>query len=196
MYIDISQVFVFFICLIFYFVTVLIRLILLGGGRNLTRIINQNKWLCPLRFKLRRGEQTIKVKCKGGKHKAIQDFFKQSQQSLHAQEKGSMSQEMYHGKGWDLLGCRRDCCTAASAAAMAIPASSRWAWVTLLLLWLLEGPWERSWPSEEDLELPGLLCDFSKGNICMSGGRWYKRVKVEQETWDVNWNNSHSIQQY
>ncbi|TNN86238.1 hypothetical protein EYF80_003655 [Liparis tanakae] len=62
----------------------------------------------------------------------------------------------------------RDWCTAASAAAMAMPASSRWACVTLLLLWLRDGPWERSWPSEEDLEL-GLLWDFSKGNICMSG---------------------------
>lgn len=76
-----------------------------------------------------------------------------------------MSKEVHQGLGKDLLGCRRDCCTAASAAAMAIPASSKWAWVTLLLLWLRDGPCERSWPSEEDLELPGLLWDFSNGNI-------------------------------
>lgn len=74
----------------------------------------------------------------------------------------------HRGKGRGLLGWRRDCWTAASAAAMAIPASSRWACVTLLLLWLRDGPWERSWPSEEDLELPGLLWDFSRGLICMS----------------------------
>lgn len=43
--------------------------------------------------------------------------------------------------------------------------------MTLLLLWLREGPWERSWPSEEDLELPELLWDFSKGIICRSERR-------------------------
>lgn len=75
-----------------------------------------------------------------------------------------------------LLGCRRSCCTAASAAAMAAPASSRWVWVTLVLLWLRDGPWERRWPSEEDFELPGLLWDFSMVGTCMSG---YKRVKRE-----------------
>lgn len=67
-----------------------------------------------------------------------------------------------------LLGWRRSCCTAASAAAMAAPASSRWVWVTLVLLWLRDGPWERRCPSEEDLELPGLLWDFSMVGTCMS----------------------------
>lgn len=75
-----------------------------------------------------------------------------------------------------LLGWRRSCCTAASAAAIAAPASSRWAWVTLVLLWLRDGPWERRWPSDEDFELPGLLWDFSMVGTCMSG---YRRV----ETW-------------
>lgn len=74
-----------------------------------------------------------------------------------------------------LLGWRRSCCTAASAAAIAAPASSRWAWVTLVLLWLRDGPWERRWPSDEDFELPGLLWDFSMVGTCMSG---YKRVKT------------------
>lgn len=67
-----------------------------------------------------------------------------------------------------LLGWRRSCWTAASAAAMAAPASSRWVWVTLVLLWLRDGPWERRCPSEEDLELPGLLWDFSMVGTCMS----------------------------
>lgn len=77
-----------------------------------------------------------------------------------------------------LLGWRRSCCTAASAAAMAAPASSRWVWVTLVLLWLRDGPWERRWPSEEDFELPGLLWDFSMVGTCMSG---YKRIKHESK---------------
>lgn len=77
-----------------------------------------------------------------------------------------------------LLGWRRCCCTAASAAAIAAPASSRWVWVTLVLLWLRDGPWERRWPSDEDFELPGLLWDFSMVGTCMSG---YKRVKHELE---------------
>lgn len=75
-----------------------------------------------------------------------------------------------------LLGWRRSCCTAASAAAIAAPASSRWVWVTLVLLWLRDGPWERRWPSDEDFELPGLLWDFSMVGTCMSG---HKRVKCE-----------------
>lgn len=75
-----------------------------------------------------------------------------------------------------LLGWMRSCCTAASAAAMAAPASSRWVWVTLVLLWLRDGPWDRRWPSDDDFELPGLLWDFSMVGTCMSG---YKRIKHE-----------------
>ena len=75
-----------------------------------------------------------------------------------------------------LLGWRRSCCTTASAAAIAALASSRWVWVTLVLLWLRDGPWEQRWPSDEDFELPGLLWDFSVVGSCMSG---YKRVKHE-----------------
>lgn len=75
-----------------------------------------------------------------------------------------------------LLGWMRSCCTAASAAAMAAPASSRWVWVTLVLLWLRDGPWDRRWPSDDDFELPGLLWDFSMVGTCMSG---YKRIKNE-----------------
>lgn len=74
-----------------------------------------------------------------------------------------------------LLGWRRSCWTAASAAAMAAPASSRWVWVTLVLLWLRDGPWERKCPSEDDLELPGLLCDFSMVGTCISDA-WGERL--------------------
>lgn len=97
------------------------------------------------------------------------------------QEQGRQGRRAGEGHRWELschaeefylcplLGWRRSCWTAASAAAMAAPASSRWVWVTLVLLWLRDGPWERRCPSEEDLELPGLLWDFSMVGICISG---------------------------
>lgn len=82
-----------------------------------------------------------------------------------------------------LLGWMRSWCTAASAAAMAAPASSRWVWATLVLLWLRDGPWDRRWPSDDDFELPGLLWDFSMVGTCISGYKGIKKkwVKVASQ---------------